>query len=363
VKCIVFLLLSLLLLTPSFACIVDSVLISNVNVSFYNLQLALLKNARYNYFDGKYVYLFSLSNSNIGVRLTNNTIEFAVLKSSNISYKEVNWSFILNQELFWLLNNSVINLSSSILNNISSKGCCHIYFYTNNTLIEAFPRCSEESFAIPLINSNLSLIGVLLSVLPSILLCFYFARKNKIYWQAFFLGCLGWFIASFRSIFIFSIQNTYFLIFISSVLAGVFEESIRYLFFKCTNQPKKNPLLFGLGWGFFEALQIFALTILMYVFLNQPVSFTNSLIGAFERNTATIFHVSMSFFIFKALKNKKFLCFAIFSHFIYDFFATYSYLILNFDVLFLELLLFIISLIFLYYSLRLNKKLLKKIFY
>ncbi len=359
------LLLITFLFSPCLACIVNGVQITSLNVSLYYLQTGLLTSARYNYYDNNYVYLIALNDSNLGLRITNQSLEFSVLSDKGVAVDSINWEGVLRTELSWFVNNSIINLSEDNIDLISLGGCCHTYSLLNDSLEELFPRCLDEGFVIPIIDSSLSWISVLLSIIPVLIISFYFARFKKKYWTAFMIGCAGWFIALFlrQQIFPFIYQIPYYIIilFLSSLLAGVFEEVIRYLLLKHIKSAKKNPLMFGLGWGLFEALLIYAFTIGSYILLNQPVLLSVSLLGAFERNIAILLHVALSFIVFKALKNIKYLYLGIGLHAVVNFLATFLYFIIGLNALLTEFALLGLTLLLFYYSYTINKKLFKRL--
>jgi uncharacterized membrane protein YhfC len=131
------------------------------------------------------------------------------------------------------------------------------------------------------------------------------------------------------------------LIFMGAFLAGLFEEGIKYGFLKkFPNFVKtiKHALCFGLGWGLSEALLIYVLTVLAYGFLYEwlitiitlpPESylFFSFILGAFERNTAIVFHVSATILVALAVWHRRFLFafLAILTHFLFDFIPIMIY--------------------------------------
>ncbi|MFW9831153.1 MAG: YhfC family glutamic-type intramembrane protease [Candidatus Thorarchaeota archaeon] len=191
--------------------------------------------------------------------------------------------------------------------------------------------------------------GTLIAILPAFIIFFYIARFKGRMWLSAVLGGVFWFIAllartpilaglELLGIFITSEMLLVYLaiiIFLAALMAGLFEEGIKYLFLK--RQPKwiettQYVLCFGLGWGLGEAFLIYVIDVLAYAFLypflstiiSLPPEYIlaqNFLIGAVERNIAIVFHVSATILIALAVWHKKlkFLWLAIFVHFLFDF--------------------------------------------
>ncbi|MCP8314758.1 MAG: YhfC family intramembrane metalloprotease, partial [archaeon] len=114
----------------------------------------------------------------------------------------------------------------------------------------------------------------------------------------------------------------------ASLLAGLFEEGIRYICIKkasFTREDHRHVLSFGLGWGFLEAVLMYALSVLVVLVLMPELTFMEFLPGAIERNTAVLLHSAMSFLVLCALSMKRFLILAIGLHAIVDMIAVSIY--------------------------------------
>jgi uncharacterized membrane protein YhfC len=125
------------------------------------------------------------------------------------------------------------------------------------------------------------------------------------------------------------------LIFLGALLAGLFEEGIKFVFvrkYPSYIKTVKHALCFGLGWGICEALLLYVLTVLTYGFLYEwlitivtlpPESYLyySFTLGAFERNIAIVFHVSATILVALAVWHSRFLfaLLAILAHFLFDF--------------------------------------------
>lgn len=101
----------------------------------------------------------------------------------------------------------------------------------------------------------------------------------------------------------------------ASLLAGIFEEGIRYGLMRRVKSLRTTILAFGLGWGIGEALLIYVPAIATLWVMGQAPPFLEMLPGAIERNLAIALHVSLAFIIAASLKNRKLLVLAIFLHF------------------------------------------------
>lgn len=191
-----------------------------------------------------------------------------------------------------------------------------------------------------------AVVGTLIAILPAFLIFLYIARFKGSMWLSALLGGIFWFVAllartpillalefwgltispAFYAVYIAIV------IFLASLLAGLFEEGIKYGFLY--RAPKfietvKHALCFGLGWGLSEAILIYAVDVLTIGFLYdwlitiiplppESVLFFNFMLGAFERNSAILFHVSATIFVALAVWHRRFLFagLAILAHFL-----------------------------------------------
>ncbi|MEM3584575.1 MAG: YhfC family glutamic-type intramembrane protease [Nitrososphaerales archaeon] len=171
-----------------------------------------------------------------------------------------------------------------------------------------------------------SWVAILIALIPAFAIFVYIAKAKGSMWLAFILGGAGWFIALLLRILplqlpllIYGQDFASSLIYFgyASLLAGIFEEGIRYICISkvsVTRENHKHILSFGLGWGFLEAVIIYALNVLAIIFLMPESTFMDLLPGAIERNIAILLHVALSFLVLCALNMIRFLILAIGIH-------------------------------------------------
>ena len=170
--------------------------------------------------------------------------------------------------------------------------------------------------------SILLTIPILLAILPGLIALMLIAKKKFKLWLDACLGGGGWLLALVLRLPILQFSaktlNPTHLSLLAAFMAGIFEETFRYLVLKYRLFSKGNPcetvLSVGLGWGLTEAFLIYALQV--------PLSYTVTgydwtvyLPGAFERNIAIILHVALTFIIaYSLISNIKYVVLAIFLH-------------------------------------------------
>lgn len=112
------------------------------------------------------------------------------------------------------------------------------------------------------------------------------------------------------------------------ILAGVFEEGMRYIYFSRSNKAaidrRYGPIVFGLGWGLGEVIVLFSLGILTNLGDTtnlRDYTLIQILPGLVERISAISLHVAMSILVFYAIYDdrKIGLILAVFLHFFVDF--------------------------------------------
>lgn len=179
-------------------------------------------------------------------------------------------------------------------------------------------------------------VGILITLVPAFALFVYLARAKKSIWLVFVIAAVGWWVALFlrqpilRAIlpwistaFGGALASPFVYLGVSSLFAGLFEEGIRYGLMKKIQRTRadlRHALSFGLGWGFGEAVVIYAVAVVSLVYLQGvPVPFTSLFLGALERNMATAIHVGLTFLIFRAVTDVRFLFVAMGTHFMIDF--------------------------------------------
>ncbi|MFQ6086233.1 MAG: YhfC family glutamic-type intramembrane protease [Candidatus Bathyarchaeia archaeon] len=185
-------------------------------------------------------------------------------------------------------------------------------------------------------------IGILIALTPSFLLFVYLAGAKGSMWIAFVIGAIGWTIAGFLRAPILSgilvafdtaiAQSLPFFV-LSSAFAGLFEDGIKYGLMKKIERVRadcRHVLSLGLGWGFVEAVQIYALGVLAMVYIQgSQLTILDLLPGALERNMAVVLHASFSFIVFKALSDFRYLGLAMVLHALVDLVAVVSHWILG----------------------------------
>jgi len=156
-------------------------------------------------------------------------------------------------------------------------------------------------------------LAVLIALVPSLTLFIFIARKKKLMCLAFTLGSFGWIVSFYARLPILlilpRIVGSGILFFaITALLAGVFEEGLKFGFVKKIKYLRvdwKHALSFGLGWGIIEAIIVITTGILATFCIQGYGISSNLLVSAVERNFAILFHVAMTFIIYKAVTSSK----------------------------------------------------------
>jgi len=189
-------------------------------------------------------------------------------------------------------------------------------------------------------------VGVLMVLVPAFALSAYLARRKKSMWLVFLIGAVGWIVALVRVPILQGLADAflrswirsagalaapYIATAVDSLFAGLFEEGIRYGLVKKIQRTRADlghVLSFGLGWGFGEAALIYALPIVSAVYLQgASIPFSSLLLGALERNITMVIHVGLTFVIFRAVTDVKFLFVAIGTHFAVNFVGVSLFLL------------------------------------
>jgi uncharacterized membrane protein YhfC len=141
--------------------------------------------------------------------------------------------------------------------------------------------------------------------------------------KIFGIGVLGWTIAFFIRIIPLSVLqqalisyfgipeiNSNLIIYLFFILwgplfAAVFEEPIRYICARFSTPLRiYAPLMLGLGWTTAEIVLLYLLPILNWLFFPEEIPWLLMPVGVVERILASIFHLSMSFLAFYAIKEQ-----------------------------------------------------------
>jgi len=216
-------------------------------------------------------------------------------------------------------------------------------------------------------------LGILIALVPGFALFVYLARGKKSMWLVFCIGAVGWTVALVRAPILNGLGEAflrnwirsagtaaapYIATAVNSLFAGLFEEGVRYGLMKRikrTRADSRHVLSFGLGWGFGEAVLIYAVAIVSAVYLQgRSISFSSLMLGAMERNITMILQVGLTFVIFHALTNLRFLFVAIGAHFMIDFVGV-SLALLTKNVWPTYVVALVIALILMVYASRLTR--------
>jgi len=177
-------------------------------------------------------------------------------------------------------------------------------------------------------------IGIVIAIVPALALTIILVRGKGSLWKIFLFGWAGWLLALVIRIIPVQLpqqllapqlesEGILLLLFLAyaSVMAGIFEEGIRYFILK--RRPKlmantSSILSFGLGWGIGEAIIIYVPAIASLPLLSPSVpTLLEILPGALERNLAIITHLALTLIVIKGIsKGKIYLVLAMALHFL-----------------------------------------------
>ncbi len=146
-------------------------------------------------------------------------------------------------------------------------------------------------------NENI-LVPILIALGPGFSALLFVSRLRINYWLNAILGGSGWLIAlmiRFPLLVLINSLSVFPRIFMASLAAGVFEETIRYLVVRHRVGKEKlySSISLGLGWGLAEALIIYVLQVPLASAV-YGYNWVELLPGAVERNTAIVFHLAMT---------------------------------------------------------------------
>lgn len=179
-----------------------------------------------------------------------------------------------------------------------------------------------------------SIVWAILAFVPLFIIGAYLARANS---KLLFFGGMGWILAlALRiiplNLFQLYVRDMAIVIIYSAILAGLFEEGVRFWFIKRTKTSDlKAGLTFGLGWGIAEALVVFFPSLL----LAQPplvASLFDLLPGIVERYVAVLAHISLTFIIMKGIVYKEYILVAVSAHAVLDLVAGFTYYVMKLSV-------------------------------
>ncbi|MCD6301169.1 MAG: YhfC family intramembrane metalloprotease [Staphylothermus sp.] len=197
------------------------------------------------------------------------------------------------------------------------------------------------------------IIPIILSIGPVSIIAIMNNNRNVKLWLSFILGMAGWYIALILRtpiLIIINYLDATTRMFLSAVLAGLFEEPTRYFIIKYVirgNKDPKAPISLGLGWGFSEALLVYVINVLIASVMYE-YRWIDFLPGALERNTACLFHAAMAMLLgYSILKDKKNLPYIALAIILHGSINIIPFVIIHYinDVWIMETLLFIITLL------------------
>ncbi len=114
------------------------------------------------------------------------------------------------------------------------------------------------------------------------------------------------------------------------ILAGIFEETFRYILFKLMPSSRERSLsafTVGVGWTLGEIFVLYVLSMIPILFISTEISYLNVVLGGIERWSASIIHISLTFLVFWSLSEKfpkVSLLLAITLHTIFDLIAVFG---------------------------------------
>ncbi len=178
------------------------------------------------------------------------------------------------------------------------------------------------------------IVWILLAFAPLFILAAYLGRSNP---RALLFGGIGWVLALvlriiplnlFQSV----VKDIITIIVYSAILAGLFEEGMRFWLVRRTKvSDLKAGITFGLGWGIAEALVIFILKILVAP-PSLITSFMDLLPGVVERYVAVLAHIALTFIVIIGVLYKRYVLVAVTAHVVLDFIAGITYYVMRIPV-------------------------------
>ena len=184
------------------------------------------------------------------------------------------------------------------------------------------------------LDGPVSVILFILVFAPLFILGFYFGRNTP---KLLLFGGMGWVLALILRIiplnlFQLLVQDLVAVIGYSAILAGLFEEGMRFWLIKRTKTSDlKAGLTFGLGWGIAEALVIYFPSVLLSP-TTSSLGLLDLLPGVLERYVAVLAHIALTFIVLKATSYKEYLVVAVVAHTVLDWVAGLAYYVMRLPV-------------------------------
>ena len=189
--------------------------------------------------------------------------------------------------------------------------------------------------------------GVILSFLFEISLIFIYSYINLKHFkgslQSILIGLAGFLCAvtaegiTINLISLIISKDSKIFTFLLLLFPGLFEETFRYFCLKYLFTKKKEKIIsisYGIGHGGIESFLV-GMSLLRFIFLKdtlinqgllkQDLTFVDNLMSAVERFCAVCMHISLSVFVYKAIKDKNLIYYfyAIFLHDLIDLIAFF----------------------------------------
>jgi len=143
---------------------------------------------------------------------------------------------------------------------------------------------------------------IVLALGPGLVALAVVSKRGLGLWINALLGGAGWFVALVARLPLLALArglDIYVSVLYASLMAGLFEETTRYLVVRSRSRVANNLRSWasmGLGWGLAEALVIYALQV-PFVATMTSYDWAVFVPGAVERNIAMAFHLAMTLLI------------------------------------------------------------------
>lgn len=161
------------------------------------------------------------------------------------------------------------------------------------------------------------LVAVMIAVTPSLVALVVLGVRSRGVLLAALIGGGGWLLALLlRTPILAAVSGRGLQAAIAaSILAGIFEESARFLLLRAliasSSGGLKQAVGLGLGWGEAEAVLLYVVPVAL---LGRGYSILDLLPGAIERNSAILIHTSLSIIVYRSLPSLRVLGLAVAIH-------------------------------------------------
>lgn len=222
-------------------------------------------------------------------------------------------------------------------------------FLSSGGLSVVIPVDAVETISVSAI-AGMIVAGLLCVIIPIALLIFYKLKNREVSILNAVWGALGFIVFALVLEQLLHLvmlpivkNNMWAYAFYGAFAAGIFEETARFLIFKTVMKKKTSPkdaFMYGIGHGGIESILLIGTTMMSYTVIAVLVNtigidetlamtgavdnatkaiameqindiasttFAACMLSVFERILAIIFHISLSIWVFKAAKEKKFM--------------------------------------------------------